>query len=77
MLKSLNCLLRSGNANAYYFHHIPKTAGTTLNAALREVFAPREICPPFLWSQLLQYNKKSSKSFVFSGAISTEHWSRF
>ena len=68
MFKSLNCFLRTENANTYYFHHIPNTAGTTLNAALREVFAPREICPPFLWSQLLQYNNKKLKQFrLFRG----------
>lgn len=68
MFKSLNSFLRTGSANVYYFHHIPKTAGTTLNAVLREVFAPSEICPPFLWSQLLQSDKKKLKQFrLFRG----------
>lgn len=68
MLKTLNRLVQNEKAITCYFHHIPKTAGTTLNAALREVFAPHEICPPFLWSQLLQYNKKKLKQFrLFRG----------
>lgn len=68
MLKSLNRLVQNKKATTYYFHHIPKTAGTTLNAALREVFAPSEICPPFLWSQLLQYNKNELEKFrLFRG----------
>jgi hypothetical protein len=68
MLESLSLVMRNKKAAAYYFHHIPKTAGTTLNAALRDIFAPSEICPPFLWSQLLQYNKNELKNFrLFRG----------
>jgi hypothetical protein len=54
--------------SAYYFYHIPKTAGTTLNAALLDIFTPNQVCPPFLWHQLLKYNRRTLRQFrLFRG----------
>jgi hypothetical protein len=53
---------------AYYFYHIPKTAGTTLNAALLDIFTPNQVCPPFLWHQLLKHDRRSLRQFrLFRG----------
>lgn len=68
MLKEIIRMLVNRQPRAYYFHHIPKTAGTTLNAALLDIFAPDQICPPWVWHQLLKYEKQSLKQFqLFRG----------
>lgn len=40
---------------AYYFLHIPKTAGTSLNHFLHTVFTKDKVCPPHLWHDILRY----------------------
>lgn len=53
---------------AYYFYHIPKTAGTSLNKALNNIFQESEICPPHLWHDLLAYKDRPLTSFrLFRG----------
>jgi len=53
---------------AYYFFHIPKTAGTSLNNFLSTVFTENEICPPHLWHDLLLCNSKElTKYKLFRG----------
>ncbi len=44
---------RSGEDPAYYFFHIPKTAGTSLTSLLKGLFGPDNTCPARLWSQML------------------------
>ena len=60
---------KCGNPDAaYYFFHIPKTAGTSLNNVLSAVFAENEICPPGLWHELLRYDPKElTKYKLFRG----------
>lgn len=41
-------------ASRWYYVHIPKTAGTSLIAALDPLFAPAERCPAQTWAQLAQ-----------------------
>jgi len=53
---------------AYYFYHIPKTAGTSMNKALNSIFQESEICPPHLWHDLLAYKNRPLTSFkLFRG----------
>jgi FkbM family methyltransferase len=53
---------------SYYFFHIPKTAGTSLNTILESVFTPNEICPPHLWHELIAYDRDRLSSFrLFRG----------
>jgi hypothetical protein len=47
----------------YYFCHIPKTAGTSLNKALNSTFQESEICPPHPWRDLLAYKNLPLTSF--------------
>ncbi len=52
----------------YYFFHIPKTAGTSLNRILESAFSPDAICPPHLWHDLISYDKNRLSSFrLFRG----------
>jgi len=53
---------------AYYFYHIPKTAGTSMNKALNSIFQESEICPPHLWHDLLAHKNRPLTSFkLFRG----------
>jgi hypothetical protein len=53
---------------SYYFQHIPKTAGTSLDGILGTVFSKMEICPAGLWSQLLKLPENDRNSYrLYSG----------
>jgi hypothetical protein len=72
MLTLIKNLLQGGTANTYYFYHIPKTAGVTLSAALLDIFSSDQICPPHLWNELLEYDRKSLSKFrLFRGHFYT------
>lgn len=45
-------LLPFTNPVRYYFLHIPKTGGTSMNALLDGVFPPEQICPVPWWSRM-------------------------
>lgn len=52
----------------YYFYHIPKTAGTSLNAILSAIFAPEDVCPPHLWHDLMKLESSALEQYrLFRG----------
>lgn len=55
----------------FYFLHIPKTAGTSINSWLHS-YGLFNICPDGLWSQLLDRDERSLSEYdVFSGHFYT------
>jgi hypothetical protein len=55
----------------FYFLHIPKTAGTSINSWLHS-YGLFNICPDGLWSQLLNRDERSLSEYdVFSGHFYT------
>jgi FkbM family methyltransferase len=52
----------------FYFLHIPKTAGSTLNILLKEVFSDDEILPRSMWHQVLELSPEQVNRYkLFSG----------
>ena len=51
-----------------YFLHIPKTAGTTLISELHSWFSAEEVCPAYLWHDLLAISPETlAKYRLFRG----------
>jgi hypothetical protein len=49
--------------NAFYFWHIPKTAGTSITHSLKENFSSELICPSWIWSQLLKDSRTTLNNY--------------
>ena len=54
---------RSDAGSAYYFFHIPKTAGSSLTALVQKQFADSEVCPVHLWDDLLALDREQLQGF--------------
>lgn len=53
---------------AFFFFHIPKTAGMSIYRVLEAVFPPHEICPGWLWDQIIRIPKPELRHYrLFRG----------
>ena len=61
-------LTRGAETTPLYFLHIPKTAGTSFFEILHANFPSGEVCPAYLWRELLALPRKSLPSYrLFRG----------
>lgn len=52
----------------YFFLHIPKTAGTTFDSVLHQVFDPADVCPPYDYPELLRIPRADLSNYrLFRG----------
>jgi hypothetical protein len=67
----MKCLgfLRSVRLERDVFYHLPKTAGTTLQAILGTVFRQPDICPAHNWTELLAVDPQITDRYKL--AVST------